>query len=331
MFPASTTARRVSTALRWSWRLFTWPVWNRRRRRLRAPVRAILPLVITFLALAAVQSAVRAQFDHPVVEPVEAVGLLVVLVGGVLVSARLIDRRPVAEYGLSFDRRWWRSVAVGGAIATAVNAGASAAMLATGWASVAGFAEGSGSLPFWPAMVVVFPYIAVAASWEEFVLRGTMLKNIAEGSDGYLPRWAAVGVAVLVSSLVFAFLHGGKVTHLGQYGYYVVAGVVLGVAYVLTGELALSIGFHVCYNFTMSAVFGLGVTQQTPELVVLDIVGPTRWVGEEGLVHLIFAVLGGVCLVAYVRHRDGSLRLDDGVTRWTPIFDRETSREPSGE
>ncbi len=70
-----------------------------------------------------------------------------------------------------------------------------------------------------------------------------MLKNLAEGADGPVPRWAAVGVAVLASSLVFAFLHGGKVDHPSQYGYYLLAGLVLSGAYVLTGDLALPIAF----------------------------------------------------------------------------------------
>jgi hypothetical protein len=55
----------------------------------------------------------------------------------------------------------------------------------------------------------------------------------------------------------------------------------------------------------------------TPELVVLDVVGPTRWVGETGLVHVVFAALGGVFLVAYIRCRDGQLALSERVTQWT--------------
>lgn len=307
----------VSTTFRRGLWWLVWPVWIREQKRLRAPLRAVLPLVLTFLALALVQPTLRARFDHPVVEALEAAALAVVLVAAVFLGARLLDRRSVADYGLSLDRRWWRSFAVGGAIATAVNAGTLTLALAAGWATVTGFAAGAGALPFVPAMALVFGYVAVAAAWEEFVFRGAMLQNLAEGIEGYAPRWVAVGVALLASSVVFAVLHGGKVTHLGQYGYYLLAGLVLGGVYVLTGDLALPMGFHACYNFTMSAVFGLGVSQQTPELVVLDLVGPTLWVGEEGLAHVLFAALGGLALLSYVRWRDGSASLVDSVRQLT--------------
>ena len=313
----STTEQTTHSPLRRGWHLLTWPVWNRDQRRLRAPLRAVLPLVCTFVALAAVQTAVRATFVHPWREMVEAVGLATILAAGVVLSARLLDRRPVAGYGLSFDRQWWRSLAVGVGVATAVNAGAFAVAVAAGWATVTGFAGGAGALPFPAAMVVVFAYIASAASWEEFVFRGAMLKNLAEGLDGHVPDWGVVAAAVLLSSAIFAALHGGKVDHVSQYGYYLLAGGIFASVYVLSGDLALPIGFHVGYNVTMSAVFGLGTSQRTPELVVLDIVGPARWVGEEGLVHVVFAAVGGVLLLAYIRHRDGHLGLADSVAQWS--------------
>ncbi|WP_241692936.1 CPBP family intramembrane glutamic endopeptidase [Haloarcula limicola] len=275
--------------------------------------------MVTFGALAASQPVVRARFAHPVRETVEVLTLLVVLVGAVLLSSRLLDRRPLGEFGLSLDRAWWHSFAAGGLIATGINAGALAVAVGAGWATIAGFTQGSGDLSFAPAVTLVFCYVATAAAWEEVTIRGAMLKNVAEGAEGYLPRWAAVGLAVCLSTAVFAFLHGGKISAPSQYGYYLVAGLVLSGAYVVTGDLALSIGFHVFYNFTQSVVFGLGHSQQTPELLVVELAGPERWTGEEGLVFALFAVLGGVFVLLYVRRRDGSLRIDDRVTRWTPL------------
>jgi len=278
----------------------------------------VLPALLTFIALGVRQTAIRNRFAHPIREPLEMASILLIFGGTILVSARCIDRRPVREFGLEFDREWWQSFAIGGLIATLINAGALIVALGTGWATVTGVMQGSGELPFLPAMAVVLGYIAVAATWEEFIMRGAMLKNLAEGSAGFLPRWLAVATAVLLSTLVFAFLHGGKVTEPSQYGYYLIAGLVLSGAYVVTGSLSLSIGFHIFYNFTQSAIFGLGHSQRTPELIVVEIVGPTWWMGEEGLVFAIFAILGGLLLVAYIRLRDGHLGLDDRITRWTP-------------
>ncbi len=271
----------------------------------------------TFLALAVVQTAVRTRFEHPVRELLELLGIAAILAVAVVASARLIDRRPTAEYGLAVDRRWVRSLAVGAGIGTAVNAGALAVVLGADWAAVTGVTEAPGVLPFLPATVGAFALVAVAAAWEEFVFRATMLKNLAEGGQDSLGRRPAVLLAVLLSALVFAALHGGKVTHPGQYGYYLLAGAILGGVYALTGDLALPIGFHALYNYTQG-LFGLGVSGAVPELLALDLVGPSRWVGEEGLVHVGAAAAGGVLLVAYLRRRDGALKVADRVTRWTP-------------
>jgi membrane protease YdiL (CAAX protease family) len=307
-----TTYEKAPNAVKKGWHIAVSPVWNHRESRLRAPLRAVLPLVLTFIGLAAVQPTARAWFDQPLRQVAEFVGFSVVLLGSVLVGSRLIDRRPVAGYGLSVDRGWLRSFAVGGVIATLANAGTFVVALTAGWATVTGFAQGSDHFPI--AVVLVFGLIGVAAVWEEFIFRGTMLKNLAEGTVGYAPRWVAVGLAVVLSTAVFALMHGGKVDHFSLYSYYAVAGLVLAMPYVLTGSLAMSMGFHVFYNFTMSVVFGLGVSLKTPELVVLDFSGPGLWVGEEGLLNLIFAAAAGVLVVLYVYRRDGGVGIADGLT-----------------
>lgn len=278
---------------------------------------------MTFFALFPIQQAVRGRFDQKIiVGSIETIGLLLVLVLALLVSSRLIDRRPVTEYGLSFDRGWMQSFAIGGLIATVVNAGTFLTLVGAGWASVVDTTAGAGPLPFPLAFVLVFAYVAVAAAWEEFIFRGAMLQNIAEGVDGYVPQWAAGGIAILFSSIVFTFMHGGKVDHYSLYGYYLVAGVIFGVVYVLSGDLALPIGFHLFYNFTMTAVYGIGGSQQSPELLVLDIAGPAFWVGEEGFLRVIFAVVGGALLLTYIRWRDGELDIDARVMQWSPIIDQ---------
>jgi membrane protease YdiL (CAAX protease family) len=307
------------------WRLLTCPVWNYDSHRIRAPLRAVLPLVITFLAFGLIVTVVRPRFQHPVRELLELSLMGIVLGAAILGGGRVLDRRPVAGYGFALEREWIYSFVVGGAVATLANAGTMLVALAAGWATVSGFTQGAQSLPFLPGMLLVLVYIGVLASWEEFIFRGAMLKNLAEGADGYVPQWAAAGLAIVVSTVIFALLHGGKISDPLAYGYYVVAGLVFGVVYVLSGDLALPIGFHVFYNFTMSAVFGLGVSQQTPELIALDVVGPAFWIGEEGVARVVFAVVGGVLLVAYIRWRDGPLGVKDSVTAWTRLGGRNGS------
>ena len=320
----STIDGAVPSAVQQGWQRLTWPLWNHEQGRLRAPLRALSPLIVTFMGLAAIITIVRPRFDHPIREPVELLGLIALLGGGILMSAKMLDRRPIAEYGLSVDREWIRSFAIGGLIGTVINAGTFLVALGAGWITVVDFVGGAGDLPFPAAMVLAFALTAVAASWEEFVFRGAMLKNLAEGADGHVPRWAAVGIALVVSTGIFAFMHSGKVTGLGSYGYYLLAGVIFGGVYILTGDLGLPMGFHAFYNFSMTAFFGLGVSQQSPELIVISVGGPTVWIGEVGLLKVIFAAVGGLLLVAYIRWRDGQLALDENITQWTPIGNDDT-------
>lgn len=315
----STIDGTVPPVVQQGWQRLTWPVWNHQQGRVRAPLRALLPLLVTFMGLAAIITTVSPRFGHPIREPVELLGLIALLGGGILISAKILDRRPIGEYGLSADQTWIRSFAVGGLIGIVINAGTFLVALGAGWITVVDFVGGAGDLPFPVAMLLAFALTAVAASWEEFVFRGAMLKNLAEGADGHVPRWAAVSIALVISTGVFAFMHSGKVTGLSSYGYYLLAGVIFGGVYALTGDLALPMGFHSFYNFSMTAFFGLGVSQQSPELIVTSVGGPTVWIGEEGLLKVIFAAVGGLLLVAYIRWRDGQLSIDDSITRWTPI------------
>lgn len=314
----------IPSVVQHGWQRLTWPVWNYEQRRTRAPLRAVLPLIVTFMGLAAIITLVRPRFDHPIQESVELLGFIALLGGGILLSAKVLDRRPIAEYGLSVDREWIRSFAVGGLIGTVINAGTFLVAFGAGWITVVDFGAGAGDLPFPLAMFVAFALTAVAASWEEFVFRGAMLKNLAEGTDGHIPQWAAVGIALVISTVVFAFMHSGKVTSLHGYGYYLLAGLIFGVVYTLTGDLGLPMGFHAFYNFSMTAFFGLGVSQQSPELIVISVGGPTVWIGEAGLLKVIFAAVGGLLLVAYIRWRDGQLALDENITQWTPIGNDDT-------
>src|SRR6056297_1221851 len=114
--PSTETPGRPTWRVRY-W--LTWPVWNHDNQRLRAPIRALLPLVLTFLALAVIQTTVRGRFEHPIRELLELIGLIVVLAGGLLVATKLLDRRPVVDYGLSLDRDWWKAVVVGSVIGLA--------------------------------------------------------------------------------------------------------------------------------------------------------------------------------------------------------------------
>jgi hypothetical protein len=101
----------------------------------------------------------------------------------------------------------------------------------------------------------------------------------------------------------------------------------LGLGYVLTGNLAIPTGIHISWNFVQGGVFGFAVsgldfgtslvetTEQGPDLVTGGAFGP-----EAGLFGVGAMVLGMVVIAWYVRVRYGQVRLDPTVTipelRW---------------
>jgi uncharacterized protein len=87
---------------------------------------------------------------------------------------------------------------------------------------------------------------------EEITYRGYMLQNLAEGlSLKRIGPQLATLIAVLISSVVFGLGHveNAGATSLNTINTMLIAALVLAGGYVLTGQLALPIGFHVAWNF----------------------------------------------------------------------------------
>ena len=114
---------------------------------------------------------------------------------------------------------------------------------------------------------------------------------------------------VLLSSLIFGLLHLGNphATAVGAAGI-ILAGLFLGYAFVRTGQLWLSIGIHIGWNFFEGVVFGFPVSGLTVYHVTRVVIsGPELWTGgafgpEAGLI-VIPAMAVGVGLVHLYTNR----------------------------
>ena len=307
-------------------RRLRWLLWNRSERRLRAPWRLSLGLV--FFVLVAVASVLGLQLLRaalgvdglldavgPTVRPLvlnAVVGLVVA--AALVVVARLLDRRRLSDFGLRLDREWWVGWAVGVAVGAAAITAVVAVGLAGGWLAVDRVGPTAGSPQAFVALAAVF---VVVGFYEELLIRGYLLTNLAEGF-----RWVdrvgapvAAALATLLSALLFGGLHATNPNAtLASTAVISVAGVMLALGYLYTGELALSVGIHTTWNAAQGLVYGLPVSGITLPVSAVRVVpqGSTAVSGgpfgpEAGLLGLFGVIAAALAVVGYCRLRYGTL------------------------
>ncbi|MCE6957710.1 CPBP family intramembrane metalloprotease [Cereibacter sphaeroides] len=201
---------------------------------------------------------------------------------------RFIERREVTELSLPGMGREW---ATGALIGAGLFASCAMILMMLGMYRI----EGLNPLSF------LIPAVAMALSsgiFEELFFRGVVFRSV----EDLFGSW----ISLVVSSLVFGFIHllnpGGTIE--GAIYISIEAGLLLAAAYLLTRRLWMSIGFHMAWNYTQSAIFsGVvsgGVT--LPGLIRDVIEGPDLLTGgsfglESSVIALVLCTTAGVILL----------------------------------
>jgi membrane protease YdiL (CAAX protease family) len=258
------------------------------------------------VALLAARSALTSMwFD------VASTALVATIAGAVML--RSIDKRPVGALGIGVSRDTLRHVGIGLAIGTLSLLAAAAAMYLT---RALRYAGDDGSLLAWLRTVGNdFAFFTVAAYAEEVVFRGYLFQ--------LLVQCIGAPVALLVSSIGFAFAHGDN-PNVGPFALLniALAGVMLGIAYLKTLSLWFATAVHMAWNWTMATLLDLpvsGLTMFDTPLYEPTVGGPSWWSGgsfgpEGGLV----GTLGfGVALLLLWRWR--SVRPDTRIEAACPL------------
>lgn len=298
--------------------------WNPQERRLRALWRLLVQLALVGILIRTargmlVVESLPAPFSDPHVLR-SSVALLGILTAGWL-AARFVDRRAFADFGLRLDRAWWIDFGFGLALGASLMGGIFATEWSLGWVTIVGsFHNAHPEQPFVAGFAVRSLLFLLVAVLEEFESRGYQLRNLAEGlhvrSVG--PR-ASLAIAWLLSSAVFGLGHAGNpnATAVSTLGVGL-AGVLLGLGFVLTGRLALPMGLHLTWNLFQGNVFGFpvsGLSLSDVTVLAIHQAGPERWTGgpfgpEAGLVGIGAELAGSALIVLWVRWRQGTLALD---------------------
>jgi membrane protease YdiL (CAAX protease family) len=103
------------------------------------------------------------------------------------------------------------------------------------------------------------------------------------------------------------------------------AGLLLGLGYLFTGRLGISIGLHFSWNFFQGNVFGFPVSGRDfgASFVGISQGGPEVWTGgafgpEAGLLGFLAYGLGGLLVLLWVRGMYGSVRLVGDIAVYSP-------------
>lgn len=229
--------------------------------------------------------ALRAQLEEAYLL-IFAVVLLPMAVGtfGVVwLCRRLLDRRSLSSLGLMKpQRRLTASVWVGMAAAALLCTLSVAVLLALGRLRFTG--TGGSALT-----AVLIPVFVVGAFQEELVVRGYLLQNML---DVRRPVWG-----VLFSSAVFSLMHslnpGVWTSALPPFNLFL-AGVVLALAYMVSGNLWFPSAVHFMWNVCQGAVFGIPVSGMPVDgWLPLAQVGP----GDDMISGGAFGLEGSLVLV----------------------------------
>ena len=167
------------------------------------------------------------------------------------VCANVLERRNFGSVGFRFHRGWTRDFVIGslmGAASLAIAVGIAAA------ASAITFDVQTRELgPLLRGLLIASVFFIVAGATEELVFRGFAFQALVHNLGG--------ARAVAITSLIFGLAHisNPSVTAFSTINT-VLAGLWLGVAYLMTRSLWLATALHWSWNFAMAFVFGLPVS-----------------------------------------------------------------------
>lgn len=222
----------------------------------------------------------------------------------VAVASR-VDERPAAAYGFARSRGWWADLVGGALLGALLVASVYAVAIARGRVAVVEVASAGDAGAFLPWMALLLLSWGCVAFWEETLFRGVFITNAREGlaARGLDARLSLLG-AWTASTAVFALVHvpasnvPADVSLGSLFVVWTVLGGLLGVAYVVSGGLAVPIGIHFAVNAVSNTVFGPATAGTLPP-ALLRVAGGYHPMSDPVLV-VPAAALAGVVLVAWL-------------------------------
>jgi membrane protease YdiL (CAAX protease family) len=228
---------------------------------------------------------------------------LVIFASSIYIARRFLDKRTFVSLGLQINKQAAADILAGIAITFVIMGLIYFAEVAAGWLTFESFAWQNESAASVITGVLTFFAVFVFVGWnEELLSRGYHLQTLASGTNLF---WG-----VVISSSVFGLAHLGNpnATWVSAAGIFF-AGLFLAYGYLRTGQLWLSIGLHIGWNFFEGVIFGFPVSGlDIYRLIRHQIQGPEIWTGgafgpEAGLIVLPALAVGSVLIYFYTGNR----------------------------
>ena len=267
--------------------------------------------------------------DSPAIPLASGVAGLLGAVLTVWLAGRFLDRRPFSDFGFHLGAGWWLDLLFGMALGALLISAIFFLELGLGWVEVVGAFQTIGTnSPFAPSVLLPVAIYLCVGFYEETVFRGYQLKNAAEGLNypALGPRGAILAAWVL-SSVFFGLLHADNpgATVVSTLNI-VLAGLMLGFGYVISGELAIPIGLHITWNLFQGTVYGFPVSGFGPfgaTFLATRQTGPDLWTGgpfgpEAGLLAPVAMLLGVSLIALWTRLIKGKISLHSPIAESPP-------------
>lgn len=330
--------------------------WNTQEHRLRALWRILLQFLLLFIMMIGGTILIGSVYSLIVLisqrgMPLDTTALIeqanqsiglnaltgVITLCATLISVALlgafVDRRRLSDFGFHLNWGWLLDFGFGLGLGALLMAG----IFCIEW--LAGWIRPAMSITLAPryilnigAQLLLFLCVGI---YEETISRGYQLRNLAEGLNWprIAPRIALI-LAWTLTSVVFGLGHAGNpnATFISTLNI-MLAGLFLGLGYVLTGELAIPIGLHITWNLFQGTVFGFPVSGGTwgASLIRIQQGGPDLWTGgafgpEAGIIGIFAMVIGSALTLLWVRLRWKKVRWETSLTHYVS---RATKTKPT--
>jgi membrane protease YdiL (CAAX protease family) len=268
------------------------PLWL---RILQFPMTRLIVLggIVLFM-MAWSEGLIQAVEDSPWIAVATAIAMALVVIAVYVGWGKFIERREVTELSLPGAGREW---AIGGLAGAGLYAGCVLLLMAFGMFQI----EGLNPLSY---MIPAAAMAIKSSVFEELLFRGVLFRSVEHMAGSW--------IAIIISSLVFGFIHllNPDATIAGAAYIAIEAGLLLAAAYLLTRRLWMAIGYHMLWNYVQSAVFSGIVSGSValPGLFQVRIDGPTFFTGggfgmEQSIFALILCTIAGVVMLRVAMRR----------------------------